>query len=68
MSNHDYTVTLNNIETIFCEFNFISDQDGNKIIFENKEDDFKQYDYIVNEEVLNCQRENINSYNGDLNV
>lgn len=68
MSNRDYTTTLNKIETIFCEFNFISDENGNKLIFNNEEQDFKQHDYIVDEEVLNCQREDKNSYNGDLNI
>ena len=68
MSNHDYTTTLNKIETIFCEFNFISDENGNKLIFNNEEQDFKQHDYIVDEEVLNCKREDKNSYNCDLNI
>ena len=68
MSEKHYTTTLNNIQTMFCEFNFISDENGNKLIFDNKDNDFKQFDYVVNEDVLDCQREQKNSYNGNLNI
>jgi len=66
MSDSDYSTKLNSIQTIFCQFNFISDENGNKIIFENEEKDFKQYNYIVNEAVLNCETEDKNSYKGNL--
>lgn len=67
MSNCQYSVTFNSIKTIFCDSNFISNEIGEKIVFDNVELNFKQYDYIVDQELLNCETSDKSAYRATIN-
>lgn len=67
MSNCEYSVKLNNIKTIYCDSNFISNEFGEKIVFDNIEFNFKQYDYIVDQELLNCETSDKSAYRATIN-
>lgn len=67
MSSCQYSVKFNSIKTIFCDSNFICNEAEEKIVFDNIELDFKQYDYIVDQELLNCETSDKSAYRATLN-
>jgi hypothetical protein len=67
MSNCQYSVTFNSIQTIHCDSNFICNEAEEKIVFDNVELNFKQYDYIVDQELLNCETSDKSSYRATIN-
>lgn len=63
-----YSVKFNSVKTIFCDSNFISNELGEKIVFDNAELDFSQYNYIVDQELLNCETSDKNSYRAEIRI
>jgi len=63
-----YSVKFNSVKTIFCDSNFISNELGEKIVFDNAELDFSQYNYIVDQELLNCETSDKDSYRAEIRV
>ncbi len=63
-----YSVKFNSVKTIFCDSNFISNELGEKIVFDNTELDFARHDYIVDQELLNCETSDKNSYRAEILV
>ena len=68
MNSCKYSIKFNSVKTIFCDSNFISNELGEKIIFNNAELDFTQYDYIVDQELLNCEISDKDSYRSEIKV
>lgn len=67
MSNCQYSVKFNSIKTIFCDSNFICNEAKEKIAFDNVELNFKQYDYIVDQELFDCETFDKSAYSATLN-
>jgi len=63
-----YSVKFNSVKTIFCDSNFISNELSEKIVFDNDELDFRQYDYIVDQELLNCETSDKDSYRAEIRI
>ena len=68
MSSCKYSVKFNSVKTIFCDSNFISNELGEKIVANNHELDFSQYDYIVDQEPLSCEISDKDSYRAEMRV
>lgn len=68
MSSCNYSVKFNSVKTIFCDSNFISNELGEKIVFNNTELNFSQYDYIVDQELLNCETYDKDSYRSEIRI
>lgn len=60
-----YSHKLNDISVFFCDFNFITNEEGDRIFFENVEENYKQANYIVTTDDLPCSEESKDSYSSD---
>lgn len=67
MTHCKYSVKFNSVKTIFCDSNFISNELGEKIVFDNMEFNFKQHDYIVDQELLGCEVSDKSEYHATIN-
>ena len=68
MSSCKYSVKFNSVKTIFCDSNFISNELGERIIFNNDELDFTRHDYIVDQELLDCEMFDKHSYSAEIQI
>ena len=66
VSNSSYKAVFNKIDVSLCDFNFISDEQGNKITIDTIQQDLKHQNYLVTLDEPACQIHEKSSFSATL--
>lgn len=61
-----YKAIFNNLKTQTCDYNFLSDEDGNHIVIETYDKNFKNVNHLVTLDDPSCEIHDKNSFSATI--